>query len=142
VLQQLLLWLPADTRLYWLLGEAYNADGDVKSAAYILDQLVFSAGINSEELRQHARILKAAPKPVQTAPTPDVPPPAAPPAPAGWGLDWRQLGVGFLAGVGIALLIGLQLQLLWRRRQQTARAPVNHGAVGSRSQAIQGVPDS
>src|SRR5207249_8586641 len=33
LVQQLLLWLPDDTRLYWLLGELYRADGDLKAAA-------------------------------------------------------------------------------------------------------------
>src|SRR5207249_2219918 len=32
VVQQLVLWFPDDTRLLWLLGEIYNANGDLDAA--------------------------------------------------------------------------------------------------------------
>jgi tetratricopeptide (TPR) repeat protein len=48
---------------------------------------------------------------------------AAPPGPR-WALDWRQLAVGFGAGLAVALLGGLQWRE-WRRRRpaRPARAP-------------------
>jgi hypothetical protein len=38
VVQQLLLWFPTDTRLYWLLGELYAADGKLVEARQILNE--------------------------------------------------------------------------------------------------------
>ena len=38
IVQQLVLWHPFDARLYWLLGELYNAEGDVETAFKILDE--------------------------------------------------------------------------------------------------------
>jgi tetratricopeptide (TPR) repeat protein len=56
--QQLLFWLPDDTRLYWLLAELYNARGDVQAAAAILDECVDARRAGYDELRDHRRILK------------------------------------------------------------------------------------
>lgn len=42
VVQQLLLWFPSDTRLYWLLAELYAADGEFGPARAILDECVWS----------------------------------------------------------------------------------------------------
>ena len=39
LVMQLMLWLPSDSRLYWMLGEVFNADGDVPTSSYILDKL-------------------------------------------------------------------------------------------------------
>jgi tetratricopeptide (TPR) repeat protein len=36
IVQQLLIWMPDDARLYWLLGELLNAQGDVDSAKTVL----------------------------------------------------------------------------------------------------------
>jgi tetratricopeptide (TPR) repeat protein len=56
VVEQLLLWLPHDTRLYWLLGELLNADGQVVAAATVLDEVV-NRGYSARELRQHRVVL-------------------------------------------------------------------------------------
>jgi tetratricopeptide (TPR) repeat protein len=40
LVEQLLLWLPLDNRLYWLLAELRNAKGDVEGASKIMDELV------------------------------------------------------------------------------------------------------
>jgi hypothetical protein len=59
VVLQLLLWLPADSRLYWLFGELLNARGDVVSAYSILDELVSARNLgNVQELFQHRRALR------------------------------------------------------------------------------------
>lgn len=74
VVQQLLFWMPEDARLYWLLAELYNAQGDVKAAATIFDQCVDSRRFHTEQLRAHRLIVKDAvaklqPPPVQTEKT-------------------------------------------------------------------------
>ena len=47
VVQQLALWLPADGRLLWQLGEIANATGDVRTAANILDGCVTEFAMKS-----------------------------------------------------------------------------------------------
>jgi hypothetical protein len=49
IVQQLVQWHPFDGRLYWLLGELYNAEGDVETAYAIL-----------ETIKEHRRTLKSA----------------------------------------------------------------------------------
>ena len=56
--QQLLLWLPDDSRLYWLLGELYNARGDVDSAFAIFDECINR--FDAPELRRHRQVLRDA----------------------------------------------------------------------------------
>jgi hypothetical protein len=60
VLQQLSLWLPADARLLWQLGELANANGDIRTAAAILDGCVSEFALNSPELRKRRQLLRAA----------------------------------------------------------------------------------
>jgi hypothetical protein len=56
---------------------------------------------------------------------------AAPPAPPpNWLPDWRPLGVGFGAGVVVALIGALQWREWRRRRPGPARAPARPGANG------------
>jgi tetratricopeptide (TPR) repeat protein len=40
IVEQLLLWLPDDLRLYWMLGELFNAKGDVGSAKIVLTEFL------------------------------------------------------------------------------------------------------
>lgn len=58
--QQLLLWFPEDTRLYWLLGELYNAHGDIDSAAAIFSECVWGRRFNAPALTEHRRVLREA----------------------------------------------------------------------------------
>jgi hypothetical protein len=60
LLQQLSLWLPADGRLLWQVGELANAFGDVRTAAAILDSCVSELGMGDVELRRHRSVLRAA----------------------------------------------------------------------------------
>jgi tetratricopeptide (TPR) repeat protein len=59
-LQRLALWLPADGRLLWQLGELANASGDVRTAAAILDGCVTELGLSDAELRRHRQVLRSA----------------------------------------------------------------------------------
>lgn len=60
VVQQLVLWHPQDARLYWLLGELYNVDGDFETAAKIMDECSYVMGYRSPILRRHKQILQDA----------------------------------------------------------------------------------
>ena len=58
--QQLALWLPADARLLWQLGELCNAFGDVRSAAAALDGCVTEFALGSPDLRKRRLLYRAA----------------------------------------------------------------------------------
>jgi tetratricopeptide (TPR) repeat protein len=109
VVQQLLLWLPEDTRLYWLLGELYNVAGDIRSAATVLEECSDSRRFHPEELKEHRSILRAAiPKPPEVG------------AQNGDERDWRQHRaiLWVLGAVGVLLLLPLiywQIKELRRR---------------------------
>jgi hypothetical protein len=60
LVQQLALWLPADGRLLWQLGELAHDHGDVRTAAAILDGCVSEFGLNDPELRRHRLEYRAA----------------------------------------------------------------------------------
>ncbi len=60
LVQQLALWLPADGRLLWQLGELAGANGDVATAAAILDGCVTEFGLRSALLLEHRRAFRAA----------------------------------------------------------------------------------
>jgi hypothetical protein len=60
IVQQLVLWHPQDARLYWLLGELYNADGDPETAANILEVCTFAMGYSNPTVIDHRRVLKTA----------------------------------------------------------------------------------
>src|SRR5262249_4628765 len=65
--QQLLLWFPEDTRLYWLLGELLNADGQVIEAAGILDRCAYARNHPDPELKAHRRELTMSAKQLREA---------------------------------------------------------------------------
>lgn len=67
VVQQLLFWSPHDNRLYWLLGELYNATGDTAAAQRIFNELVDARGFQPAELLDRRRRVNAA----LTPPPPD-----------------------------------------------------------------------
>jgi hypothetical protein len=56
--QLLLLWMPHDSRLYWLLGELYNASGQPNFALTILNECVDPRRFQPELLRAHRQTLK------------------------------------------------------------------------------------
>jgi tetratricopeptide (TPR) repeat protein len=173
---QLVVWLPYDDRLYWLLGELLNAAGQIEVAADVFDDLVYARQMSSvPELVRHRKALKqavevirqlrqpaarnlllaaAAPRSTLVPPVagnmtqaasawvPVLLPPAGPglapgqaavastspaAAPPKWLPDWRPLGVGFGAGVVVAVVGALQ----WREWQRRRRlAPRYSGANG------------
>lgn len=60
LVQRMAVWLPADGRLLWQLGELANANGDVRTAAFILDGCVTEFGLDSTDLRQRRQAYRAA----------------------------------------------------------------------------------
>lgn len=59
VMQQLVIWLPGDERLSWLLAEVLNAYGNVAEAWTILDGLS-NRGYSPRDLKEHRQVLKEA----------------------------------------------------------------------------------
>ena len=60
IVQQLCLWLPADARLLWQLGEIANAHGDVRTAANILEGCISEFGLISPEARKRRTVYRDA----------------------------------------------------------------------------------
>lgn len=66
--QQLILWLPFDNRLYWLLGEVLNAQGQQRDTLGVFDELIWS-GYNVPALKEHRGVIQDA-QPVVDPPQP------------------------------------------------------------------------
>jgi hypothetical protein len=58
-LQLLALWLPADARLLWQVGEMAGAQGDVGTAAAVMDGCVTEFGLRAPVLLEHRRAARA-----------------------------------------------------------------------------------
>jgi hypothetical protein len=58
--QLLALWLPADGRLLWQLGELAGAHGDAATAAAIFDGCVTEFGLRSDALSEHRKAAREA----------------------------------------------------------------------------------
>lgn len=58
--QLLGLWLPADGRVLWLLGEMANGQGDLQTAAGIFDGCVTEFNLSPALVRSHRQIVRAA----------------------------------------------------------------------------------
>jgi tetratricopeptide (TPR) repeat protein len=99
--QQLVLWLPADDRLYWLYGELLNARGDQAEAFKVLDECVWARRMGTPDLKAHRLALQPPP-----------PAAAAPPEP----LSWKFILVGGGGGLAVVFLLYLQLREFARRR--------------------------
>jgi hypothetical protein len=111
LVQQLLMWFPEDARLLWLLGELYNATGDIRTAEQVFDECVGSRRFESPVLREHRRAVKAAvaaiPVPVRESVLPDA------------GTLWLVGGIG---GAIVAFFVWLQVRELIRRRATARQA--------------------
>jgi hypothetical protein len=112
LVQQLLVWMPEDDRLYWLYGELLNAQGAARPAHFVLDYCLGQRNYNVPELREHRRIL-------DEALPPEVPPPAPPSV-----LPDRSklLIVGGVGGLLIGAFVFLQLREMRRRRMGSSSA--------------------
>src|SRR5262249_42638887 len=60
IVEQLLVWMPEDLLLYWLLGEILNAEGDIAGAQMIFEELVGEHKVRASDLRERRRVLNNA----------------------------------------------------------------------------------
>jgi hypothetical protein len=60
ITQQLALWLPADPRLLWQLAELAGANGDVKTAAAMMDGCVTEFNLRHPDLKAHRQAMRDA----------------------------------------------------------------------------------
>lgn len=111
VVQQLILWFPFDARIYWLLGELYNANGQMREALTIFKECM-DRGFRTEPLKEHPLVIEEKLKQVadverqkqieeeekQFSKHPEI--------------LWT---VGSVGGVAILLLVLWQVRIFWRR---------------------------
>jgi tetratricopeptide (TPR) repeat protein len=120
IVEQLLVWLPFDLRLQWLLGEVLNSQGDpedVKAARKIFDDLVYMDKVRAKELMARRQALNSWTEPVSNDAgnlVDDLDKTDKPTA----ALDWRGLLVAFIAGIIVAIFAHWQFREIQRRRQQ------------------------
>lgn len=125
VVQQLVLWFPHDTRLYWLLAELYAAKGEFAAAQKIMDECTWSLQYgNRKVLMQHREAVTKAAKAKGAAPDepllapqeqkPQEGQPAPPAVPFSFGAIWTYFGVVVLFGL-LALV-----RAILRRRDRAA----------------------
>jgi tetratricopeptide (TPR) repeat protein len=126
IVQQLIIWLPDDTRLYWLLGELYNANGDVEAAGKIFDDCVGNVRrFSAPDLRAHRLVVQEAkPKAASSVfdlATDRVNTPASK-APASGSPSWlpgrfQLVAVGGVAALAVLALGYFQIREMRRRRR-------------------------
>lgn len=123
IVQQLLIWMPDDARLYWLLGEIYNAQGDTAAAFKIFDDLAgFNGRLRVPALVERRNVLLSARRQENKkddANPADLKDPVLPAQPN--RVDWQALGVGFVLGMIVSFFVPWQVRE-WRRRWQGKQA--------------------
>ncbi len=126
LIRQLVVWLPLDNRVYWLLGEVNNATGETVEARRIMEELANARQMRHVRLLgRHLEVLKNAPPqslPKETA-GPNVTDeassgnaPTQPELTVNLGSFWRIFLVGIATGAMGAVLIRWQLAGLRSRR--------------------------
>jgi hypothetical protein len=146
IVEQLLVWMPNDLQLYWLLGEVFNASAmskkkqedkyqDIKAAYLILKELAGSKAMSGvrqkdipKDLVEHYEVLKHY---IDNTDPPNAIPPELDRIVKDVGKDdeenkqtpeqwWRAVIVAFLTGLAIGLFTLWQFQEMRRRRQARA----------------------
>jgi hypothetical protein len=125
VVQQLLLWAPWDTGLYWLLAELYAAEGRVQPADAIFFQCANSRQYSNRQLLMDHRhvVREAAEKARREAPAEVslIADDAPPPKPTGDGFlpsRGKALAIGAVFGLVVLVLLALQFRSIGRRRHR------------------------
>jgi len=137
IVMQLLIWMPTDQRLKWLLGEVLNASvmdckpGDerndmIRSVHRVFKEMdsfeappPYGAKAIKAQADTLAKAVAALPPPRELDPArfgldKDKDLPSTTAAPFDW---WRTLGVGFLTGLAVGMFAVWQIQEYRRRRQ-------------------------
>lgn len=114
--QQLVLWLPGDTRLYWQLGEVYNAFGDPEAAKAVFDDCVDSRRYSNDTLFEHRRVLAEG---LQALAEQGQEATAAP----GWLPETDKLILVGVVGGGLIALLGYFQWRELRKRRRPAQNP-------------------
>jgi hypothetical protein len=60
IVKQLVLWMPHDLRLRWLLAELANAEGDWLGAVKLMDDMSLNQNYGNREFREHHAVLRRA----------------------------------------------------------------------------------
>lgn len=125
IVQQMLLWNPTDTNLYWLLAELYAAEGKLRQAAVILDQCAWSRQFsNRKVMMAHREAVNAAVAKLPPEQSADEMLSGfdAPPAPTGDGLPSMQNVIIALAITTPVILFLLFIQIrVFARKLRAAR---------------------
>jgi hypothetical protein len=128
IVQQLNVWLPDDLRLYWLLGELYNAQGTekgIKSAHQIFTDLQGFADLSKAEpiaedvksqLKERVRVLNIAAGEIRAEEEKKLFPVIDDKPASGLTADWRTVAISFGAGFMLALFVFWQVREIRRRR--------------------------
>ena len=141
IVEQLLVWMPNDIRLYWQLAELYNAratdqkapadkNQSIQTAVQIMKELVTglrAAGAEASvpdellehfaKLKDHVERMPSAPMPKELAEIVNKPDTDDEETSRRW---WRALIVGFITGFAVGLFALWQFQEMRRRRQARA----------------------
>lgn len=122
--QQLLLWLPGDLRLYWLLGELYNAEGgndNIRVAKIIFEELGSGFGgfnFRAPEFDEHRKVLRDHEVTDDKSGQVKLDDPGKPKDDQP-RYNMRSLVVGFGTGFVVAIFTMWQIREIRRRRQRT-----------------------
>jgi hypothetical protein len=119
ITEQLLLWLPGDGALYWLLGELLNAQGDIDNAQTVLDQCANSRGMYALQLIRHRQVLAEAIAQRNQA--------RSTPSPS-WVPDKDKL---ILVGGGIGVVVVFLAYLQVREARRRKHGEPGHGEPGA-----------
>jgi tetratricopeptide (TPR) repeat protein len=131
IVQQLLLWAPWDTSLYWLLAELYAAQGQLRLANLIFDQCAGSRQYSNRRIlmahraavREAVALLPPETDPLDAValPTANLSQPSQPENDDFLPSREKVILVSLGFALFFLLLIGLQLRSLARRRKKTHR---------------------
>lgn len=139
VVEQLVMWMPHDDRLFWLLGETFSASAMQETDEKTKNQLIFSAYLVFQQLEKKSFSAKVYGKQeielrrtklaeyVKGMPEPNLLNPEdflkkVEQKDAGLTNEqwWRALGVGFITGLAVGIFALWQVQEMRRRRQARA----------------------
>lgn len=106
IMRQLVLWNPQDRRLYWQLGELYNARGgakNIQAARKIFDELIYDQRERAPEVQKRRAALFEYRIPTEKTRRE-------------LGFDAKALGIGLGIGTVIGVFLLWQVQEIRRRR--------------------------